>query len=121
MYDERLARESDWSKTLPCHGRDNGFESHTSRQNKMTHYLALWTFVPGSALCRSAIHLSILGEIKMGMKSPAHYRAGQHNLKGKKQKLLRCGCCVMFNLRDKERDERQKKEIRNALKCYMDP
>jgi|694.fasta_scaffold35401_5 hypothetical protein len=50
------------------------------------------------------------------MKSPA-YRVGQANLKGKKTKRLRCGCCTAFNFLDKERDIRHKKEIRNAFKC----
>jgi len=54
------------------------------------------------------------------MKSPS-YAAGQHDLKGKKTKKMRCRCCVMLNLSDKERNERHRKEIRDAMKCIMDP
>lgn len=33
------------------------------------------------------------------MRSPA-FKAGQHKLRGKKEKLLRCNCCVMFNCKE---------------------
>lgn len=54
------------------------------------------------------------------MKSPTAY-AGQHNLKGKKTARLSCGCCTMFNFKDKERKYRQRKEMRDAMKCISDP
>ena len=45
------------------------------------------------------------------------YRAGQHNLKGKKIKLLSCGCCVMINFVDDVREKEDKKEMRRAFRC----
>lgn len=40
---------------------------------------------------------------------------GNINLKGKKTKALSCGCCIAFNLKDKQREKLAKKEIREAL------
>jgi hypothetical protein len=40
-----------------------------------------------------------------------HCKAGNVNLKGKKYKLLSCKCCVIQNLRGKERTKEAKKEI----------
>lgn len=39
---------------------------------------------------------------------------GQFNLKGKKTKLLGCGCCVCYDFRDKILKSLHKKEIRDA-------
>ena len=50
------------------------------------------------------------------MKSPSA-NPGQIDLKGKKTKKLRCRCCVMLNLSDRERDNRHRKEMRDAMKC----
>lgn len=38
--------------------------------------------------------------------------AGNTNLKGKKYKLLSCGCCVIQDFRDKEKEKEAKKEIK---------
>jgi len=46
---------------------------------------------------------------------PGNYAGlGQHDLKGKKTKLLSCGCCVMENLKQKELDKEHRKEMREA-------
>ena len=44
----------------------------------------------------------------------SHAKAGQHNLKGKKRKLLSCKCCVLQDLRDKEETKVVKRELRAA-------
>lgn len=49
------------------------------------------------------------------MKSNA-YGAGNANLKGKKTKLLRCGCCEAVNFKEDELKKTHKKEMINALK-----
>lgn len=48
----------------------------------------------------------------MGMKSPVAYGAGNAKLRGKKIKVMRCGCCVAFDFRDKCKEQLAKKEIR---------
>jgi len=48
------------------------------------------------------------------MKSIYHGTAGANaKLKGKKFKLLSCGCCVLFNLKWEERMKEAKKEIKS--------
>lgn len=42
-------------------------------------------------------------------------RAGNANLKGKKYKLMRCGCCVAIDYRDKFREMVDKKEIKDYI------
>lgn len=55
------------------------------------------------------------------MKSPVAWNnAGNHNLKGKKYKLLSCGCCEVQDYRDWERDKRHTKEIQNAKRGIYD-
>lgn len=46
------------------------------------------------------------------MKSPVAYGAGNHNLKGKKHKLLRCGCCVVINKKDEIKNKIELKEAK---------
>jgi|694.fasta_scaffold00075_105 hypothetical protein len=41
--------------------------------------------------------------------------AGQTNLKGKKYKLLSCKCCVVRDLRDKERTKEAKKDLNDKM------
>ena len=48
------------------------------------------------------------------MKSNA-FAVGNVNLKGKKTKLLRCGCCEAVNFKEDELKKIHKKEMRNAL------
>lgn len=43
---------------------------------------------------------------------------GNVNLKGRKTKMLRCGCCVAVDLREKERIKEAKAEIDNSLELY---
>ena len=50
-------------------------------------------------------------------KSPVVYGAGNVNMKGKKEKLMRCRCCVCLDLREKELAKEHKKTIRDAIKC----
>lgn len=38
--------------------------------------------------------------------------AGQFNLRGKKDKLLRCGCCIIFNKKHEIKDTQVKQELR---------
>jgi len=46
-------------------------------------------------------------------KSPVAYGAGNVNMKGKKYKLMRCGCCWCLNLRDKVLKKEHEKEMKN--------
>ena len=39
--------------------------------------------------------------------------AGNANLKGKKYKTMRCGCCWCIDMRDKELEKEHKKEMKN--------
>lgn len=48
------------------------------------------------------------------MKSPVAHGAGNINLKGKKYKLLRCGCCEVIDFREDYKKYIAKKEIQNA-------
>lgn len=48
------------------------------------------------------------------MKSNA-FGAGNANLKGKKTKLLRCGCCEAVNFKEDELKKIHKKEMQNAF------
>lgn len=43
----------------------------------------------------------------------SHWAAGQFNLKGKKSKMLRCGCCVVQDFRWEIRVKQAQKEMRN--------
>lgn len=45
------------------------------------------------------------------MRSPA---VKCFNMKGKKTLRLKCGCCMMFNFKEKYNTELAKKEIRSA-------
>ena len=47
------------------------------------------------------------------MKSTAR-NVGNVNLKGKKTRLLRCGCCEAVNVKEDELRKEHKKEMRNA-------
>ena len=49
----------------------------------------------------------------------SHKWAGRVNLKGKKSKLLSCGCCEITNLKCKEEDKRIKKEILEEIACLI--
>ena len=40
-------------------------------------------------------------------------KAGQVNMKGKKYKLMYCGCCTCVDMRDKELEKEHKKEMKN--------
>ena len=48
------------------------------------------------------------------MKSTA-FGVGNVNLKGRKTKRLRCGCCDAINFKEDELKKIHKKEMRNAL------
>ena len=48
-------------------------------------------------------------------KSPVAHGAGNVNMKGKKYKLMRCGCCECIDLRDKVLEKEHKKEIDGQL------
>ena len=48
------------------------------------------------------------------MKSNA-FAVGGANLKGRKTKRLRCGCCTAVNFKEDELKKIHKKEMRNAL------
>jgi hypothetical protein len=51
------------------------------------------------------------------MKSiPTSLKAGQHNLRGKKHRLMPCGCCVMQDFRDQEIEKQAKKAVVDMLK-----
>lgn len=53
------------------------------------------------------------------MRSPAVYNfSGQANMKGKKEKRLRCGCCTIIDFRNKVRKKEDEKEIDSAMKGY---
>lgn len=43
----------------------------------------------------------------------SNLHAGNFNLRGKKYKLLRCGCCSVENFKDKLKKKETFKEIRN--------
>ena len=47
------------------------------------------------------------------MNTPPH-NLGNVNLKGKKEKIFRCGCCSAYDLRDKLLKKIHKEEIRNG-------
>ena len=42
--------------------------------------------------------------------------AGNVNMKGKKEKLMRCRCCVCLDFRDRELYKEHKKEMRDELR-----
>lgn len=42
----------------------------------------------------------------------SHPNAGQFKLKGRKEKLLSCKCCVVLNLREQEYDKESSKEVK---------
>lgn len=42
----------------------------------------------------------------------SNLKAGQHNLKGKKFKLLKCKCCAVFNIKEEILNKIMKKEIK---------
>ena len=44
------------------------------------------------------------------------FKAGQFNLRGKKSRLLSCGCCVARNFKDRELEKEHKKEMRKYKK-----
>ena len=46
----------------------------------------------------------------------SHWAAGNHKLRGKKVKLLRCGCCEVQNFTEDEKIKRAKKEIQDFKK-----
>ena len=48
------------------------------------------------------------------MKSNA-FGAGNANLKGRKTKRLRCGCCTAVNCKEDQLKKEHKKEMRHAL------
>lgn len=51
------------------------------------------------------------------MKSvPTHI--GNIKLRGKKSRLLSCGCCVAQNFKDKEREKEAAQEIERCYKDY---
>lgn len=39
--------------------------------------------------------------------------AGNYNLRGKREKLMRCGCCTVTDLRPKLREREARKEMRD--------
>jgi hypothetical protein len=43
----------------------------------------------------------------------SHLRAGEFNLKGKKEMLLRCRCCTVQDFRNHEVEKQTIKEIRD--------
>lgn len=45
----------------------------------------------------------------------SHIRAGQFKLRGKKEKVLSCGCCVVRDLRDSHDKRNVRKDIEYAL------
>ena len=45
-------------------------------------------------------------------KSPVSRGAGNVNMKGKKYKLLRCGCCWALDHRDKELKKHHQKDMK---------
>ena len=47
--------------------------------------------------------------------------AGQINLKGKKQKLLSCKCCVVRDLREGDIEKQDWKEARRTINNDLDP
>lgn len=46
-------------------------------------------------------------------KSPVAHGAGNVNMKGKKHKTMRCGCCYCIDFREDELKKEHQKEIRN--------
>jgi hypothetical protein len=46
----------------------------------------------------------------------SNFYAGQFNLKGKKSRRLGCGCCRVFDLRDKIIDHFMIKEIEEEIR-----
>jgi len=42
------------------------------------------------------------------------HHMGNVNLKGKKSKALSCGCCDVYNLKDKLLKQEHQKEMRNS-------
>jgi hypothetical protein len=42
-------------------------------------------------------------------------RMGNVNLRGKKHKVMSCGCCICTDLRDKYREIEARKEVAEAL------
>lgn len=54
------------------------------------------------------------------MRSPS-FNPKKFNMKGKKTLRLKCGCCMMINLKEEYAKTLAKKEIRSAkyaFKCY---
>ena len=54
------------------------------------------------------------------MKSPVAYGAGRINMKGKKEKVLSCGCCIVYDFRDDYKKKLDEKEIRDAKSGLSD-
>lgn len=50
------------------------------------------------------------------MKSPGAQHMGNVNMKGKKVRLLRCGCCDCVDFREDYDKKMAQKEIRDAFK-----
>ena len=54
------------------------------------------------------------------MKSPVVGGAKNVNMKGKKIKKLRCGCCIAYDFRDKYKEISDKNLMKNHNKFYCD-
>lgn len=52
------------------------------------------------------------------MKSVSAVNLGSVNLKGKKEKRLRCGCCTAQDFREKELEKRHKREMNAYYSDY---
>lgn len=48
-------------------------------------------------------------------KSPVAYGAGNVNMKGKKYKRMRCGCCHCIDMREDELKKQHQKEIQKCI------
>jgi hypothetical protein len=51
-------------------------------------------------------------------KSLRHINAGNINMKGKKSRLLRCGCCDCIDFREKEKNKQHEKDIDEFIKTH---
>lgn len=55
------------------------------------------------------------------MRSPRHIGAGDVNMRGKKTRAMRCGCCVCLDFREAHKALVDKKEMREAKRGDVDP
>jgi hypothetical protein len=53
-------------------------------------------------------------------KSPMAHHAGNINMKGKKYKVLKCGCCACEDYRDKELKKEHTKEVQSYISNSQD-